>query len=75
MVFQSLGATIMPDNRGGALSFLLSFRFLGHAAGPLVFVPLISWSAATTFVLAGGLGLVTLGATAAAVRAEVQSSS
>lgn len=70
VVFQSLGATIMPDNRGGALSFLLSFRFLGHAAGPVVFVPLVAWSAPTTFVLAGGLGLMTLAATTVALRED-----
>jgi MFS family permease len=68
VVFQSLGATILPDNRGGALSFLLSFRFLGHAAGPAVFVPLIDWSASATFVIAGGLGLVTLALTEVALR-------
>lgn len=57
VVFQALGATIMPDNRGGALSFLLSFRFLGHAAGPLVFVPFIAQHTAVVFMAAGGLGL------------------
>ncbi len=60
VVFQSLGATIMPENRGGALSFLLSFRFLGHAAGPAVFVPFIDQSAAPVFLVAGSLGLVCL---------------
>ena len=68
VVFQSLGATIVPDNRGGALSFLLSFRFLGHAAGPAVFVPLIDESMSTTFLLAGSLGLVALAATKIALR-------
>jgi MFS family permease len=68
VVFQSLGATLLPDNRGGALSFLLSFRFLGHAAGPAVFVPVVDWSASATFVLAGGLGLITLATTSAALR-------
>ena len=59
-VFQALGATIMPDNRGGALSFLLSFRFLGHAAGPLLFVPFMESSAAATLVAAASLGLVAI---------------
>ena len=68
VVFQSLGAAIVPDNRGGALSFLLSFRFLGHAAGPAVFVPLIDESMSTTFLLAGSLGLVALAATKIALR-------
>ncbi|MFT4990520.1 MAG: MFS family permease [Acidimicrobiales bacterium] len=59
VVFQALGASIMPENRGGALSFLLSFRFVGHAVGPIVFVPLIDWSARGAFFMAAGLGLVT----------------
>jgi len=68
VVFQSLGATIMPENRGGALSFLLSFRFLGHATGPLLLIPLIDTSATTAFVIGGCLGIVTLGTTTAALR-------
>lgn len=68
VVFQSLGATIMPENRGGALSFLLSFRFIGHAAGPLLLIPLIDTTATTAFLLAAGLGLATLVATSAALR-------
>lgn len=68
VLFQALGATIMPDNRGGALSFLLAFRFLGHAAGPALFIPLIAWSAPITLVLSGALGLVTLAATTTVLR-------
>lgn len=68
VVFQSLGATILPANRGGALSFLLSFRFLGHAAGPAVFVPMVDWSSEIALVLAASLGLITLVTTSAAVR-------
>lgn len=68
VVFQALGATIMPENRGGALSFLLSFRFLGHAAGPIALIPLIGASATTALVLAGGLGLCTLGCVRLALR-------
>jgi MFS family permease len=60
VVYQSLGATIMPENRGGALSFLLAFRFVGLAVGPLIFVPLIDWSVEGSFFLASALGLVTL---------------
>jgi MFS family permease len=59
VVFQALGASIMPTNRGGALSFLLSFRFVGHAIGPILFVPLIDWSVRGAFFMAAGLGLVT----------------
>jgi len=58
IVFQSLGATLMPDNRGGALSFLMSFRFVGHAVGPLIFIPLIDWSLRGAFFLAASLGAI-----------------
>lgn len=60
VVFQALGATIMPDNRGGALSFLLAFRFLGHAVGPIVLIPLIDDSASLAFLASAALGLVAL---------------
>ena len=60
VAYQAMGATIAPDNRGGALSFLLSFRFVGHALGPIVLLPLFDWSYAGTFAAAGALGLVTL---------------
>lgn len=67
--YQSLGATLVPDNRGGALSFLLAFRFVGHAIGPLVFFPLIVPSTArTAFFGAAALGLVTLVLVAAFLR-------
>lgn len=59
VVFQALGASIMPANRGGALSFLLAFRFVGHALGPIMFVPLIDWSVQGAFFMAAGLGVVT----------------
>lgn len=59
VVTQALGASIMPANRGGALSFLLAFRFVGHAIGPIVFVPLVDWSVRSTFFMAAALGLVT----------------
>ena len=49
----------MPENRGGALSFMLSFRFVGHAVGPILFIPLIDWSVRGAFFMAAGLGLVT----------------
>ena len=75
VVFQALGATIMPENRGGALSFLLSFRFLGHAAGPLLLIWIIETSAATAFVVGGLLGIVTLATTTAALRSGAEPSS
>ncbi len=60
IVFQALGASLMPENRGGALSFLLSFRFLGHALGPLLLVPVIERHVNAAFLLAAALGLVPL---------------
>jgi len=60
VVFQTLGATILPDNRGGALSFLLAFRFLGHAVGPIVFIPMIDRTARGALVGSAALGLITL---------------
>ena len=57
---QRLAAVAVPENRGGALSSVLAFRFLGHAAGPLVFVPMLEWSAPVAFAAAGSLGLISL---------------
>lgn len=58
VLLQSVGATIIPDNRGGALSFLLAFRFVGHAIGPILFVPLVDESISLAFLGAASLGLV-----------------
>lgn len=60
VVFQKIGASIAPDNRGGALSVILSFRFVGHAAGPLLWVPVFGRSVTLAFVGSGLLGLVTI---------------
>ncbi len=68
VVFQALGATVMPENRGGALSFLLSFRFVGHALGPALFVPLVSDTATTALLLAASLGLASLAVATASLR-------
>ena len=57
---QRLAALAVPENRGGALSSVLSYRFVGHASGPLLFVPLLDRSAATAFAVAASLGIVTI---------------
>lgn len=57
---QRLAAIAVPENRGGALSSVLAFRFFGHASGPLVFIPMVEWSAPAAFAIASGLGLITL---------------
>ncbi len=67
---QNLAATAVPDNRGGALSTVLAFRFLGHAVGPLLLVPLFDVDAAWAFLAAGGLGIVTFVAMVGAARSE-----
>ena len=57
---QHLSAIAVPDNRGGALSTVMSFRFVGHAVGPLIFVPVVAGEPALAFAGAAALGLVTL---------------
>ncbi|MDX2380286.1 MAG: hypothetical protein QNM02_11080, partial [Acidimicrobiia bacterium] len=63
---QNLAATAVPDNRGGALSSVLAFRFIGHAVGPMIWVPVFGTSAALAFAGAAGLGLITVGTLVAA---------
>lgn len=58
---QRLAAVAVPENRGGALSSVLAFRFIGHAVGPLVFLPTLEQSPGWTFAAAGSLGIITLG--------------
>ena len=59
---QHLAALAVPDNRGGALSSVLAFRFFGHAVGPVVLVPILTDSPGTAFGIAASLGVVTLAA-------------
>jgi hypothetical protein len=48
---------------------VLAFRFIGHAVGPLMWVPVFETSAAWAFAGAAALGLVTFASlVAAAVR-------
>jgi len=56
---QNLAAIAVPDNRGGALSSVLAFRFIGHAVGPLLWVPVFETSAAWAFAGAAALGTIT----------------
>ena len=55
-----LAASAVPANRGGALSSILAFRFLGHAIGPLIWVPLYVDHPRWAFIGAGAVGMVTL---------------
>jgi MFS family permease len=60
VVLQTTAATSAPDNRGGALSFMLSFRFIGHGIGPVVWIPVVAWSAPVAFVASAASGIITL---------------
>jgi MFS family permease len=65
---QNLAAIAVPDNRGGALSSVLAFRFIGHAIGPLIWVPVFDTAATWAFVGAAALGIVTFFALVIAAR-------
>lgn len=65
---QHLAAIAVPDNRGGALSSVLAFRFMGHALGPLVWIPVFGVDPKWAFAGATGVGLITLGALVVATR-------
>ncbi len=65
-VLQQLGATIVDRNRGGAVSAMLSFRFVGHAVGPLIWVPVFETNQLLAFVGSAAMGLATLVALAMA---------
>jgi len=58
VVLQALGATAIPNNRGGSLSFILSFRFLGVGLWPIIWIPVIDRSFAGAVIAASSLGLV-----------------
>jgi len=60
VVLQGLASTIIPGNRGGALSFVLAFRFLGHAAYPLLWLPVLDTSVTAAFLASACLGIATL---------------
>lgn len=67
VLFQMVGAMVVPENRGGALSATLSFRFVGHAVGPIIWVPIFTRSPEPAFLGAAALGLVTVVAVLGAV--------
>lgn len=60
VVFQALASTVVPGNRGGALSFVLAFRFFGHGIGPVIWIPVLEWSVRPAFLGAASLGLITI---------------
>lgn len=62
VVIQGLSSTILPDNRGGTLSFVLAFRFLGHGIGPIALIPIFERTPTVAFALAAALGIITIAA-------------
>jgi MFS family permease len=60
VVFQALASTVMPGNRGGALSFILAFRFFGHGIGPVLWIPVLERNVEPAFLGAAALGSITI---------------
>ena len=58
--FQALAATGVPGNRGGWLSFVLSHRFLGHAIGPLIWVPVFERNVSFAYLGAALVGVLSI---------------
>ena len=56
----NLSVIAVPENRGGAVSSVMSFRFVGHALGPLIWVPVFGVDPVWAFAGSAALGLVTL---------------
>ncbi|MEC9058804.1 MAG: hypothetical protein VX410_04605, partial [Actinomycetota bacterium] len=50
----------VPGNRGGGISFVLSHRFLGHAIGPLLWVPVFENNVSVAYVGAALVGLLSV---------------
>ena len=60
--FQSLAAVAAPDNRAGALSFVLSFRFAGHALGAVIWLPLFGVSPTAAYLGSAAVGTLAIAA-------------
>ena len=60
VVLQALGATETPDNRGGTLSFILSFRFLGTGILPVLWIPVLEKSYEAAILGSSALGLIAI---------------
>ena len=58
--FQTLAATGVPGNRGGGVSFVLSHRFLGHAIGPLIWVPVFERNVSLSYLGAALVGVLSI---------------
>ena len=60
VVLQALGATEAPENRGGTLSFILSFRFLGTGILPVLWIPVLEKSYEAAILGSSALGLIAI---------------
>ena len=60
VVFQGEAARAVPDNRGGAVSSIMAWRFAGHGIGPAILLPIFESSTDAAFLIAGALGLFTV---------------
>ena len=60
VVFQGEAARAVPDNRGGAVSSIMAWRFAGHGIGPAMLLPIFETSTEAAFFIAAGLGLFTM---------------
>ena len=58
--FQTLAATGVPGNRAGGVSFVLSHRFLGHAIGPLIWVPVFERNVSLSYLGAALVGVLSI---------------
>ncbi|MCH2634032.1 MAG: MFS transporter [Acidimicrobiales bacterium] len=58
--FQFLAATGSPSNRGGGISLVLSHRFLGHAIGPLLWVPVFERNISMAYLGAAAVGALSI---------------
>ena len=58
--FQLLAAMGSPNNRGGGVSMVLSHRFLGHAIGPLLWVPIFERNVSMAYIGAAAFGAISI---------------
>ena len=58
--FQSLAAVATQDNRAGALSFVLSLRFGGHALGAVIWLRLFDVSSAAAYLGSAAVGTLAI---------------
>ena len=73
VILLQLTALAVPENRSGGVSSSLSFRFAGHAIGPLFLIPLFDRRPEAAFLVAAALGVVMLAAVLVAISGPMRS--